>query len=131
MGTARSVLFTVFSIIMIAAGAIGMIAAAFFVAERIHFPETILLLTLAIAALQVIGALFNLITGISNVRKYNKRTNSEVVITLPKLTIVLSVIAMILSCINGIMLSSLIVLLITGVLIPLLFIYSAVRKSYS
>ena len=45
--------------------------------------------------------------------------------------IVILALAIVLSCINGILLSHMILMLITGIIIPVCFIYAAIKKSYS
>ena len=131
MGTARSVLFTVLSILMIISGAAGIIAAVFILIERISFPGSYLSLSVLITGLLAAYSVINMAAGISGVRNYNRRTNSAVVIRLPEISVALCLLAIVLSCINGIMLPHLILLIITGIIIPVCFIYAAVKKSYS
>lgn len=131
MGTARSVLFTVFSILMIISGAAGLIVAVFIFIERLSFPGAYFILSLLIMLVLAAYSVINFIAGVSGARNYNRRTNSAVVVRLPEISIVLCIIAIVLSCINGILLSHMILMLITGIIIPVCFIYAAIKKSYS
>ena len=131
MKTARSVLFTVFSILMIISGAAGLIVAVFIFIERLSFPGAYFILSLLIMLVLAAYSVINFIAGVSGARNYNRRTNSAVVVRLPEISIVLCIIAIVLSCINGILLSHMILMLITGIIIPVCFIYAAIKKSYS
>ena len=130
MGTARSVFFTVSSVLMILAGAGGIAEQVMAVLERNGSPGVSPVLTYCCAVLAVIGCILNIISGISGLKHYNKRINSAVTVRLPELSVILCLISLVLSFFNGIIVGYLLVQFLLGILIPAIFIYAAVKKSY-
>ena len=130
MGTARSILFTVSSVIMIVAGAGSIACAAFLTEERLNAPDASMPITFISAAIMLIFSVINIISGINGLRCHNKRINSAVVIRLPEISVVFCLISIGLTLFNGILFGYIIVLIVTGILVPILFIYAAARKSY-
>ena len=131
MGTAKSILFTILSIILIMAGVASLVSAVFLFIDWIHSPDSALILTFIIVFLIILFAALNIIAGYKGVRNHNRRTNSEVMIYLPEISIALSFISLVLSFFNGINLFYICLLGLTGLLIPVIFIYAAVKKSYN
>ena len=130
MGTARSVFFTVSSILMILAGAGGIAEQVMIVLERSGSPGVSVVLTYLCAVFALISCILNIISGISGVRCYNRRINSAVTVRLPEISVFLCLISLVLSFFNGIIFGFLIAQFVTGILIPAIFIYAAVKKSY-
>lgn len=130
MGTARSVIFTVFSILMILAGVGGIAEQVLTVLERYGSPGTSAGLTFVCAACACVGFILNIISGISGVKSASKRINSTIVIRLPVFAIILCLLSIVLSFFNGMIFGYFLIQFGLGILIPALFIYSAVKKSY-
>jgi len=130
MGTARSVIFTVFSILMILTGAGGIAEQVLIVLERYGSPGASLGLTFICAACAFIGFILDIISGIGGVRSSSKRINATLVIRLPAIAIILCLLSVILSFFNGIIFGYLLVQFGIGILIPAFFIYTAVKKSH-
>ncbi|MBQ9032919.1 MAG: hypothetical protein IJ106_15945 [Parasporobacterium sp.] len=131
MGTARSVFFTVSSILMLFSGAGLILLTVLVTLERYDSPGALPVLTLICAAAALISAILNFISGISGVRSYNRRTNSAVVIRLPEISILLCLASIVLSLFNGILYGNLLIEAGIGILIPGIFIFSAIKKSYT
>ena len=130
MGTARSVFFTVSSILMILAGAGGIAEQVMIVRERTGSPGASPVLTYVCAAFALVSCILNMISGISGVRHYNKRINSAVTIRLPEISVILCLISLVFSCFNGIIIGYFLIQFALGILVPAIFIYAAVKKSY-
>jgi len=130
MGTARSVIFTVFSILMILTGAGGIAEQVLIVLERYGSPGASLELTFICAACACVGFILDIISGIGGVRSSSKRINATLVIRLPAIAIILCLLSVILSFFNGIIFGYLLVQFGIGILIPAFFIYTAVKKSH-
>ena len=130
MGTARSILFTVLSIFLIAAGIAGIVTAVFILRDRISSAESSVFLSVLTTVLITAFSILNIITGAKGIKNYNRRTNSAVMIRLPEFSIILCFLSVIFVFINGTRVYHIIALGITGLLIPVIFIYAAVKKSY-
>ena len=130
MGTARSLLFTISSVLMIIAGAGSIVCAVFLAEERLKTPEASLPLTFISAALMLIFSIINIISGINGVRCHNRRINSAVVIRLPEVSVVLCLFSLVLTLLGGVLFGYILILVGTGILVPVMFIYAAARKSY-
>ena len=130
MGTAKSTLFTVSSIMMIVAAACSFVASVLIFLERFSSPGVSKPILLATIAATLVFSGINLFVGISGIRTYNKRTNSSVVIRFPEISVFICVIAIILAFFNGIIIWHFLILIFSGVIIPAVFIYAAVKKSY-
>lgn len=131
MGTAKSILFNVVSVIMIVSGVISLAAGALILRERLEAPGAVLTLSLISAVLTLFYSVLNIIAGISGIRNYNRRTNSAVIIRLPEISIFLCLLCIIISFINGILFWHILIIIVTGLAIPVLFIYATVQKSYN
>jgi len=130
MGSARSLLFTVSGVLMIISGAGSMVCAAFMTAQKLEgAPESASSIIIN-AAIILIFSVINIISGINGVRYYNRRINSAVVIRLPKISIILCLISIILTLCTGTFFGYIILLAGTGILIPAIYIYASVKKSY-
>lgn len=129
MGTARSPLFTISSILLILAGIGSMICAAFLFKDRINTSGSSVPLTFLGTALMLIFSIMNIISGINGVRNHNKRISSALVIRLPEISIAICVLSIALTLFNGILAGYMLILACSGIVIPLLFIFAAARKS--
>lgn len=130
MGTARSVYFTVTSIIMIAAGAVGLAASVWITVERVNSPLSSLPLVLISGTFMGICAIMNFVSGVGGVRNYNRRINSSMIIRVPEASIFLCAVAILLAVINGSVLWHLAIILVSEIAVPAVFIHSAIKKSY-
>ncbi|MCF0230322.1 MAG: hypothetical protein HUJ76_11610 [Parasporobacterium sp.] len=129
MGTARSVLFTVSGVAVSGAGILGIITAILIWSERYHAPGASAILTLIAVGIIMVYSVANIITGITALRKYNRRILSSVIIRVPEICIGLAVISLVLCFFNGIIVSHSILIIVSGIILPLLFIFAAVHKS--
>lgn len=129
MGTARSVFFTASSIAMIFSGILGFITAALITSERLKMANASAAAAFITMGVIIIYSVVNIIVGITGVKKYNRRINSSVIIRVPEAGIVLCVIALICSLFNGIRTFHFILILLSGIAVPLMFIVSAIKKS--
>ena len=130
MGTARSLLFTISSIMMILSGAGSIVCGVFMTIKSLDSTDTSMPLTFITTVLILIFSVTNIVTGIHGVRNHNRRINSAVVIRLPEISVIVALLTVVITLFNGVQLGTLLVLIVTGILIPIAFIYAAARKSY-
>ena len=130
MGSARSILFTVSSALMIFAGAGSIACAAILDAQILASPSASFSSIFFHAALTLIYSIINIVSGINGLRCHNRRINSAVVIRLPEISVILCLVCIILTLFQGTLFGYILILAGTGVLIPILFIFAAVKKSY-
>ena len=115
---------------MIFSGAGSIACAAVLVAQRLKAAVVSMPSLIIFGALVLIFSVINIISGINGLRCYNRRINSAVVIRLPEISIVLCLISIILTLYVGTLFGYILILTGTGILIPILFIFAAVKKSY-
>ena len=130
MGTARSVFFTVASVIMIISGVAGLVVLIIMMNERLCARSSSVAVLLICCILIIIYNIFNIISGLKGLQYSNRRSNSSVIIRLPQITVIMCLIAVIFSFINGVKAWHMAVLILTGILVPAVYIFAAVRKSY-
>lgn len=130
MGSARSILFTAASVLMLLSGEGSIICATIMSAQRLPSAEASKPTLIIHAALVLIFSVLNIIAGINGLRYYKRRINSAVIIRLPEISVALCIISIILPLYIGTLFSYILILAGTGILIPVFFIYAAVKKSY-
>ena len=115
---------------MIFSGAGRIACAAVMAAQRLSSAVISVPSIILHAAIVLIFSVLNIISGINGLRYHNRRINSAVVTRLPEISIVLCLISIILSLYTGTIFGYILILAGTGILIPVIFILAAVKKSY-
>lgn len=129
MGTARSVFFTASSIAMIFSGILGFITAALVTTERLNMANASVPAAFITMGIIIIYSITNIICGIAGAKKYNRRINSSVIIRIPEISIVMCILSLIFSLFNGIRTAHMLLIILSGIVVPLVFIVSAIKKS--
>jgi len=130
MGTARSVFFTVSSIIMIVSGIGSLILIPFMLTDRNVAGDSSRALIFICCGLIFICSVLNIISGIKGLGYVCRRSNSAVIIRIPQASVILCLTALIFSFINGVSLIHMAVIIASCIVIPDIYMYAAVRKSY-
>ena len=130
MGTARSVFFTVSSIIMIISGLFSLVVLAIIVNERLTSPSASFILLFIYGVLIIVYSVLDIISGINGLRYINRRSNSAVLVRMPEAAVIICLIAVILSLINGVRAWHAAAIIMTGIVVPDIFMYAAIKKSY-
>lgn len=125
----RSLKYTISSLLLIAAAAATLVMTVVVFRDRLHGIDTSLLLTILAALVMLLYSLLNIYVGIQGIRLSRKRSRTSKLARLAIFSVIGCILGLTLSAINGIIVSHLIIIVITGIVIPMIFIFIWLSKN--
>ena len=125
----RMLKFTIASLLLIAAGAATLVMAVVVFRNRLHGIDTSLLLAILTALIMLLYSLLNIYIGIQGIRLSRRRSRTSKLARLAIFSVIGCILGLTLSAINGIIVSHLIIIVITGIVIPMIFIFIGMPRN--
>ena len=124
----RMTKFLIASFLMVAAGLAGLVMTVLVFKNRLGGIDTSLILTIFAGLLMLAWSLLNIYAGIQGIRIRSRRSRTAKIARFTIISVILCVAGLTLSAINGIIVSHLAVIVITGLVIPMFFILAGLER---
>ena len=124
----RMTKFLIASFLMVAAGLAGLVMTVLVFKNRLGGIDTSLILTIFAGLLMLAWSLLNIYAGIQGIRIRSRRARTAKIARFTIISVILCVAGLTLSAINGIIVSHLAVIVITGLVIPMFFILAGLER---
>ena len=120
--------FIVTSVLLTAAGLAGVVMTVIIFKGRLDGIDTSLILSIFAGLIMLAYSVLNIYNGIQGIRIRSRRSRTVKLARRTILSVMLCILGLILSAINGIIVSHLIVVVIIGIVIPMIFIFTGLQK---
>ena len=120
--------FIVASFLLTAAGLAGVVMTVLVFKNRLDGIDTSLILSIIAAIIMLVYSCFNIYNGIMGIRIRSRRSRTIWLSRNIIISVILCIIGLILSAINGIIVSHLLIIVIIGIIIPMIFIFIGLEK---
>lgn len=124
----RMTKFIIASFMLAAAGLAGLVMTVLVFRNRLNGIDTSLILSIFAGLVMLAYSLINIGVGIQGIRIRSRRSRTIKLARFTIISVILCILGLTLSAINGIIVSHLVVIVIIGLAIPLFFILSGLQR---
>ena len=124
----RMTKFIVASFLLVASGAAGRVMTVIVFRNRLNGIDTSLILAVFAGLAMLAWSVINILIGVQGLRVRSRRSRTIKLARFEILSVILCIVGLTLSAINGIIVPHLAVIVITGLVIPMFFILSGVQR---
>ena len=124
----RMTKFIVASFLLVASGAAGLVMTVIVFRNRLNGIDTSLILAVFAGLAMLAWSVINILIGVQGLRVRSRRSRTIKLARFEILSVILCIVGLTLSAINGIIVPHLAVIVITGLVIPMFFILSGLQR---
>ena len=124
----RMTKFIVASFLLVASGAAGLVMTVIVFRNRLNGIDTSLILAVFAGLAMLAWSVINILIGVQGLRVRSRRSRTIKLARFEILSVILCIVGLTLSAINGIIVPHLAVIVITGLVIPMFFFLSGLQR---